>query len=114
MEQYDEYAAFELCDLDKDDVPELIFSEGIAPESSCRIFIIKNGEMTELEGKYGANGRIGLDAEKDVFFSMDSPNGNQCWNLTNQSLDNYEKSDSIIELGRKNLLTSYSISAVLQ
>lgn len=114
MEQYDEYAAFELCDLDKDDVPELIFSEGIAPESSCRIFIIKNGEMTELEGRYGANGRIGLDAEKDVFFSMDSPNGNQCWNLTNQSLDNYEKSDSIIELGRKNLLTSYSISAVLQ
>ncbi|NLT09498.1 MAG: hypothetical protein GXY08_08345, partial [Ruminococcus sp.] len=63
MEQYDEYAGFELIDLDNDDVPEMIVSEGIAPEASCRIFMVKNGELSEIEGKYGSNGKIGFDAE---------------------------------------------------
>lgn len=114
MGQYDEYAGFELVDLDNDEVPELIVSEGLSPEASCRIFMIKNGELSEIDGKYGANGKIGFDAEKIVFFSVDSPEGNQCWNLIDQPLDNYEKSESIIEVGRKYLLTSYNVSTVLQ
>ena len=110
---YDGYAGFELCDLDNDDCPELIFSEGISDGCGCRIFCLNEGELTELEGKYGNSGKIGFDAEKYVFFSVDS-SGNQCWNLTDEPLDNYEKSDSIIECGRNYLLSDAVINYALQ
>ena len=101
MGEYGSTAAFELVDMDGDECPELIFSEGITENDACRLFVYKDGELVEGEGKYGINGRFGLDNEKFVFFTINPITVEQIGSLTGASLDGYEKSGSLMECGRK-------------
>lgn len=111
-QQYDDYAAFELADLDGNDIPELIISDGIDQDKTCRIFYLKDDTVAELEGTFGSLGQIGFDFNNLVFFTIDS--NKQCWNMTGKPLNNYEKSNCLMECGRKYLLNDTSIAAAFR
>ncbi len=100
--------AFELCDLNGDDIPELIISKGTDPDSSCEIYYFSGNELVQAEGEFGENGQFSFDAENLVFFTEFS-----CWSINNAnfSAENYVVSDSIAEIGRKNLLTLKNIDS---
>lgn len=111
-QQYDDYAGFELADLDGNDIPELIISDGIDQDKTCRIFYLKDDTVAELEGTFGSLGQIGFDFNNLVFFTIDS--NKQCWNMTGKPLNNYEKSNCLMECGRKYLLNDTSIAAAFR
>lgn len=103
-EEY-EYAGFELLDMNGDECPELIFSEGFSSQDSCRVFVYSDGELVELSEKCGINGRFGFDNEKMVFFTINPQDVDKYGSLTDISLDGYEKSGSLMECGRKYLVS---------
>lgn len=100
--------AFELCDLNGDDIPELIISKGADPDSVCEIYYFAGIELIQAEGEFGENGEFSFDTENLVFFTESS-----YWSINNDnfSTENYTASDSIAEIGRKNLLTSKNIDS---
>lgn len=108
--------AFELCDINGDDLPELIFSTGTYEADVCRIFTIgENGghaALEEVSGDYGGFGTIGFDIDSRVIFSETSE-GQKCWDITGTELGDYSSSGSTMECGRKYFLSSRNISAVL-
>ena len=104
--------AFELIDMNGDDSPELIFSEGISADDACRIFLYSNGELIEADDKYGINGRFGFDNEKMVFFTINPSTVEQFGSMTGASLEGYEKSDSLMECGRKYPATEETVAAL--
>lgn len=104
--------AFELCDLNGDDVPELIVSSGVSSEDSCRIFYFTNENiLTELNGSYGSGGILSFDIEQNVFYS-DINDETVFWSLkgNNFSASEYQSSGSIMEIGRKYLLNSANLA----
>ncbi len=104
-------SAFEFCDLNGDDVPELIVSEGTGDGDLCRIYYISSNVLLELEGTYGYNGRLNFDNEQLVFYTMGDASGNACWSLTNSDISSFKVSRSHMECGRKYLLTEEAIEA---
>ena len=107
-------AAFELCDLNGDDVPELVVSEGAFSESQCRIYYFNGGEMSQLDGTYGSLGCIKFDMEKLVFYA-ETPMETTYWSLadSNFSAADYVSSGSVMQVGRKYSLTEADITAAL-
>lgn len=103
--------SFDFCDLNGDKVPELIISSNNTPESTCKVYYFSAGQMIEMEGEYGSNGILGFDVEHLVFFS-----DNKFWSIANTEFkaNEYKKSDSTIETGRKYPLSESGISAVLK
>ncbi|MCR5729343.1 MAG: hypothetical protein K6G20_03175, partial [Ruminococcus sp.] len=91
---------------------ELIISDGIDQDKTCRIFYLKDDTVAELEGTFGSLGQIGFDFNNLVFFTIDS--NKQCWNMTGKPLNNYEKSNCLMECGRKYLLNDTSIAAAFR
>ncbi len=110
----DKDAAFELCDLTGDNVPELIISEGTGESDLCKIYYFNNGEMTLLDGNYGNGGSISFDIVNKVFYSSDSSQISY-WCLSNAdfSAADYESSGNIMECGRKYLLHENNIALAL-
>ena len=107
-------AAFELCDLNGDEVPELIVSQGTQAGDLCKIYYIQNKNLSELEGSFGYGGRLSFDFEKMVFYATDSPNKNSCWTLTGADLNNFTASGNTMECGRKFPLNSDSMTAAFR
>ena len=107
-------AAFELCDLNGDDIPEVIVSAGTAADSPCSIYYFGGDELAEVEGSYGSYGRLYFDIEKLVFYSG-SETGMMYWSLADSSFsaDSYTDSGSIMEAGRKYPLDPTGIDASL-
>lgn len=107
-------AAFEFCDLNGDLVPELIISEGTEEDSLCHIYYFNGEELTELQGSYGAFGKIYFDAGCNVFYSVNS-SGTSYWSLGSESFSaaDYKASDSIMECGRLFILDEKNIDTVL-
>ena len=107
-------AAFELCDLNGDDVPEVVVSSGSATDSTCSVYVFNGNELTEIEGTYGRYGRLLFDVEALVFFS-ESETGMTYWSLADSSFsaDSYVSSGSVMETGRKYPLSSAGIEASL-
>lgn len=107
-------AGFELCDLNADDLPELIISEGTFDGASCKIYYINGDEAVQLDGSYGSDGRLGLDIAKSVFYAYGATK-NTYWSLTDSSFSaaDYTSSGSTMECGRKYLLTPETIEAAL-
>lgn len=107
-------AAFELCDLNGDDVPEIIVSNGTSPESCCNIYYFNGSEITQLDGEFGANGMLYFDTEQLVFYSQSAAE-TFYWSLadSNFSAAEYKSSGSIMETGRKFPLNDSGITASL-
>lgn len=103
-EEY-ESGGFELLDMNGDECPELIFSEGVSNEDSCRVFVYNDGELAEVSEKCGINGRFGFDNEKMVFFTINPQEVDKYGSMTDISLESYEKSGSLMECGRKYLVS---------
>lgn len=107
-------SAFEFCDLNADDVPELIVSEGTADGDICRIYYISNNVLLELDGTYGYKGRLNFDNEQLVFYTMGAGTGNACWSLTDSDISSFNVSRSHMSCGRKYLLTEEAITASMR
>ncbi|MCM1506123.1 MAG: hypothetical protein NC177_03160 [Ruminococcus flavefaciens] len=105
-------ACFELCDLNGDEVPELIVSEGTSDGDLCRIYYISNNVLLELEGSYGYNGRLNFDNEQIVFYTTGANSGNACWSLTSNDISSFNVSRSHMECGRKYILTEENINYI--
>lgn len=112
LAEYSTASAFELIDMNGDDSPELVFSEGISEADACRIFLYNNGELIEADDKYGINGRFGFDNEKMVFFTINPSTVEQFGSLTGASLEGYKKSGSLMECGRKYAATEETINTL--
>ena len=102
--------AFELCDLNNDETPELIVSEGSSENSSCRIYYFSDNELKQLEGAYRGGGVIWFDIEQNVFYTS-TAEGNFYWSLASSdfSADDYVSSGNVMQFGRKYLLTDENI-----
>lgn len=105
--------AFDLCDLNGDKVPELIISDGSNPEAECSVYYFSDGNLVQMDGKYGYAGIISFDTKAYVFFA-DKESGKTYWSIANAAFSSkdYTESDSIVKIGRKHLLTDSGISAV--
>lgn len=108
-------AAFEFCDLNADDIPELIVSEGNFNAASCKIFYFSGNELVALEGNYGEDGRLFMDVHERVFYSKGA-SGITYWSLmeTQFTAEEYVSSGNIMEFGRKNLLSRHNIFKALK
>lgn len=108
----DSSAAFELCDLNGDDFPELIFSEGDFDYASCRIYTIKDGKVVELNDGIGDNGKINYDINSDVIYTYKS--GEYSFkSFKDETSSCFSPSEIYMELGRKYLLNYEFITAAL-
>lgn len=107
-------SAFEFCDLNNDEIPELIVSEGTGDEDSCRIYYISNNVLLELEGTFGYRGQLHFDNEQLVFYMTGSPTGNACWSLTANDISSFSVSRSNMECGRKYVLNENTINVSLR
>jgi len=107
-------AAFELCDLNGDDVPEIIVSSGSAIDSACTIYYFSGNDIEQLEGEYGRRGRLLFDIGSLVFY-CETETGMTYWSLADSQFtaDKYKSSGSIMETGRRFALTSTGIDASL-
>lgn len=107
-------AAFDLCDLDGDKIPELIISEGDSAEDMCRIFCWNDKQLNELDFKKGFYGKICLDSEKHIFFSSDEINEKISASISGGTMIQTDKrSGSIIDSGRRYpLCEEYIIGAL--
>lgn len=104
--------AFELCDLNGDDTPELIVSESSVPDAQCRIFYFSGSELAALDGKYGCQGEVKFDVDQLVFYS-ETPTEKTYWSLADSgfSAESYVSSGNIMTAGRKYALTDENITA---
>ncbi|MBR1592101.1 MAG: hypothetical protein IJ666_03715 [Ruminococcus sp.] len=102
--------AFELCDLNNDEIPELVVSEGTSENASCRIYYFSENQLKQLDGAYRGGGIIWFDIENNVFYAS-TEEGNTYWSLASSdfSADNYENSGNVMQFGRKYLLTEENI-----
>lgn len=102
--------AFELCDLNSDENPELIISNGNTEECYCEVYYYEDSELKHIEGKFGAYGQFTFDAEQFVISA-----GAVRWSINNSnfSADEYKYSDSLADIGRKYLLTEQNINIAL-
>lgn len=104
--------AFDFVDMNGDECPELIFSEGISVDDACRIFVYSGGELVECSEKCGANGRFGFDVDNLVFFTINPQQVDQFGSFTDIALDGYEKSGDLMECGRRYIASDETIAAV--
>lgn len=113
VDKADPSAAFELCDLNGDDLPELIFSEGDFDYAVCRIYTINDGKVVELNGSTGNNGKVNYDIAGNVIYAYES---GECSfrSFTDETLSSFSPSESYMELGRKYLLNYEFITAALR
>lgn len=97
-------AAFEIVDLNDDDVPELIISE----PTGCRIYMFTGDMMDKLkeaDGTYGNSSSLMLDIGNSTFYS-DSKGETSFWSLKEGfSAADYTSSGSLMECGNKLLLS---------
>ncbi len=101
--------AFELCDIDGDDTPELILSYGSNPSSVCRIYKAGETDLIELEGGYGENGKLAVDITFHVFFPPIDASAAQ--SLDGSAASGYTRSDSIMCVGRKYILDELTLTS---
>ncbi len=110
---YENDTAFELCDLDGDNTPELIFSEGSSDISQCRIFTIGEDSLNEADIYAGVRGRFFFDTDNKTIFTADIT-GTNAWKLGGDVPDNYTPSSGVMECGRKYIITEEEITAALR
>ncbi|MCM1133767.1 MAG: hypothetical protein NC340_09885 [Ruminococcus flavefaciens] len=102
--------AFELCDLNSDNSPELIISSGNEKENGCEVYYYENDELQHIDGIFGEYGKFTFDTEQFVLSA-----GVTRWSINNSnfSASEYKHSENLAEIGRKYLLTETNINLAL-
>lgn len=113
MDRAEKSAGFELCDLNGDNQPELVLSEGDYEGAVCHIYTIVNGSISEVSDGIGSNGLLFMDTESRVLYAYNAGKC-VCWSFDEGELSDYKHSESYTELGRKYLLTPESITSALR
>lgn len=102
-------AAFEVCDLDGNNIPELVISAGTETLSQCSVYYLQDGVLNDMGQSCGRDGVLGYDVKQKIFFSAGGEGGTQCWSFTGADVSGFSKSDSTMECGRKYLLNDDGI-----
>ena len=61
-------AAYELCDIDGDNIPELIYSAGNFPGAQCRVYRLDGLSISMTVDVASQSGSIGFDPENKICF----------------------------------------------
>lgn len=109
-------AAFDLCDFNGDNIPELIVSTGTYDADICRVFTITddNGHemLSEVTGDFGGYGMISYDIDNKLPFA-ENAEGVYSFDLTGADLGSYSPSGSTMVCGRRFFLSTENIASVL-
>lgn len=103
--------AFDLCDLNGDNIPELIFSVGANPDDFCHIFVFQDNELVELSEQCGSFGEIEFDVAQKVYYSTNVFGESTYQSFVNEQLDGFSPSDNIIICGRRYIANEAGITA---
>ena len=106
-------AGFEICDLNGDNIPEIVVSTGTEETNFCKVFYLSGESANLLDGDFGYKGRMFFDVEQQVFYALDSPLGTACWTLATADLSKFVPSANFMECGRKFILDEASIKFAL-
>ena len=105
-------SAFELADLDGNELPEIIVSSGSLEEMPVSVYYLDNDGIKEIETVGDENGCLRLDIKANVFYSPDQSGKLRCQSLSGDSVSGFKPSESIMVCGRKYPLTSDNIKLV--
>lgn len=92
---YDKGRGFSLRDINDDNIPELIISEGSSHPSQCRVYTYNDGRLVDL-WRYGSYGDLGYNSEKDLLAAGNLHQGYE--------FENYYR----LEGGKMKLLAKFS------
>lgn len=106
-----ENAAFEIVDLDGNDIPELVISHGTQDGAECSIYYLQEEGLMEFEASCGSGGNLTYDLENRIFYAAGQKSVVQNWTMTGAELNGFKPSGSIMLCGRKYLLSSDNINA---
>lgn len=107
----DEDAAFEIVDLDGNDIPELVISHGTDDGSDCSIYYLQEEGLMKFDATCGSGGNLTYDLENRIFYTAGQKSVLQSWTMTGAELSGFKPSGSIMLCGRKYLLSSDNINA---
>ncbi len=96
-------AAFELCDIDRDNVPELIVSDGSYTSAICSVYRIDGISISKTAEISTQNGILAFDPVNNVCYDPGArdPKG---YKADGSSADGFTPSDSLVMCGRKFML----------
>ncbi|MDE6775490.1 MAG: hypothetical protein K2J37_04225, partial [Ruminococcus sp.] len=105
--------AFDLCDLNGDKIPELIVSDGSAPESACTVYYLSEENLLQMEGTYGFCGQFTLDPKENVFFYQSGERFSY-WSIANSEFtaSGYKNDGNKAQIGRRYMLTPENITRI--
>ncbi len=102
-------AAFEVVDLDLNELPEVVVSTGLLNDSDTRILYLDTDGVKELSVASDAEGGIQFDISSKIFYAADYYGSIQCWSMAGADIDSFQPSDSTMRCGRKYDLTAENI-----
>jgi len=93
-------AAYELCDIDGDNIPELIYSAGNFAGAQCRVYHLDGLSISMSLDIASYNGWIGFDPENKVCFDG-SAHPSELYSADGSKKDDITPSASVVLCGRK-------------
>lgn len=110
-----EDAAFELFDVNNDNIPELVISQGSSESSKCLIYSISEGNIA-VSDPIGYAGAVSYDFAQNIMFYQTEENKYACASLSDEPIDSNITVDSLTdraEFGRRYPLTAENIQLAL-
>lgn len=110
-----EDAAFELFDINNDNIPELVISQGSSESSKCLIYSILDGKIA-ISDPIGYAGTVSYDFAQNIMFYQTEENKYACASLSGEPIDSNITVDSLTdraEFGRRYPLTAENIQLAL-
>lgn len=104
-------AAFEIVDLDGNDIPELVISHGTKEGSDCTVYYLQEEGLMKFDASCGSDGNLSYDLGNRIFYAAGKKGILQNWTMTDAELGGFTPSESIMTCGRKYLLNSDNINA---
>ena len=106
-------AAFEIVDLDLNELPEIVVSTGLLNDSETRILYLDTDGVKELTVTSDAEGGIQFDVNSKIFFASDYYGSIQCWSMAGSDISSFQPSDSTLRCGREFDLNAENIEKAL-
>lgn len=105
-----EGSAFEFCDLNSDETPELI----VTTPDSAFIYYFGEDTLSQLDGSYSDGSPLFLDIDNKVFY-YNGTEGTVYWSMASEefSAQDYTSSGNIVEFGKKYILTEDTVLSLM-